>query len=228
MFAEDLLHQLEMKIQGPQKPSNEISFNFLRFLSDDSHHPPSYRRQSTGTSSHYERATVSAGATVQSRSRKSQTSVLWLPEMTLTVSLDLLNKAIHHGKYEEKELEERVSASLKSRSGKTPRLVRYKELLEKANSILACYSKAKMDRRMDWWNFRSFCYECGRSCIMVVLDECPTCHVVSFCGRQCRLESGRKGHKDECNRSSKKAAGVTNKSSRGNITKKERPKSGRL
>ena len=219
-----------MKIQGPPKATNEISFNFLRFLSDDSH-SSSYRRQSTGNSSFCERATVSAGATVrtgQSRSKKSEVHIVWLPEVTLTVSLNLLNRAIHHGNYEEKEVEERVSASLMSRSGKVPRLVRYRELLEKANSILAFYSKAKMDRRMDWWNFQTFCYECGRSGGVVVLDECPRCHIVSYCGRQCRLESWKKGHKDECNQSSKASAGVPSKSSQKNVVKRKRPNTGRL
>lgn len=217
-----MLHQLEMKIRGPLKTNTEMSFNFLRFLSNDSNHPPEYQRQSTCSNSLYERATVSAGALRTGRSppKKAKVLIVWLPEVTLAVSLNLLSRAIHHGNYEERETEERVSASLQSRSGKHPRLVRYKDLLEKANRILGSYSRARMDRRIDGWNFQSFCYECGRSSGMV-LDECSGCHFVSYCSRNCRLECWRKGHKDECSRSSK--LGVASKPGK---VQRARPSSG--
>lgn len=216
-----------MKIRGPLKTNTEMSFNFLRFLSNDSHHPPEYQRQSTCSSSLYERATVSAGAqarTARSPPKKPKVLVVWLPEVTLTVSLNLLSKAIHHGNYEEKETEEQVSASLRSRSGKIPKLVRYKDLLEKANNILGYYSKARMDRSIDGWNFQSFCYECGRSS-GVVLDECPGCHVVCYCSRNCQLECWRKGHKDECGGKSSRL-GVPSKSSKGSVMQRARPSTG--
>lgn len=220
-FLENLLHQLEMKIRGSSKPNTDTSFNFLRFFSND-FHPPDFQRQST-CSSLYERATVSAGAQTRTAQplKKTKTLTVWLPEVTLAVSLNLLNRAIHHRNFEEKESEERVSASLLSRSGRIPRLVRYKDLLEKANSILGHFKKAKMDRRIDGLNLLSFCYECGRSC-GVLLEECPGCHLVAYCSRNCRLETWRKGHKDECSKSSKLAS----KSSKGSVMQRARPSTG--
>lgn len=222
-FLENLLHQLEMKIKGPPKPNTDTSINFLRFFSND-FRPPDYQRQST-CSSLYERATVSAGAqirTAQSPAKKTNVIVLWLPEITVAVSLNQLNRAIHHRNFEEKETEERVSASLLSRSGKISRFARYKDLFEKAISILGHFKKARMERRIDGWSFLSFCYECGRSC-GVLLEECPGCHLVVYCTRNCRLESWRKGHKEEC---SKSKLGLQNKSSKGSVVQRARPSTG--
>lgn len=221
-ILDNLLHQLEVKIRGPAKPSTDTSMNFLRFFSND-YHPPDYQRQST-SSSLYERATVSAGAQIRTAQpqKKAKVFVVWLPEVTLAVSLNLLNRAIHHGNFEERETEERVSASLLSRSGRIPRFIRYRELIEKANSILGYFKKARMDLRIDGLSFLSFCYDCGRSC-GVLLDECPGCHLVAYCSRNCRLESWRKGHKDECKPAK---LSVGSKSSKGSVVQRARPSTG--
>lgn len=215
-----------MKIRGPSKPNTDTSINFLRFFSND-YHPPEYNRQSTTSSSLYERATVSAGAQLRTAQQPKKTKILivWLPEVTLTVSLNLLNRAILQGSFEEKESEERVSASMLTRSGKIPRLVRYKEMLEKANSILGHYRQARMERWIEGWNFLSFCYECGRSC-GVFLDECPGCHIVAYCSRNCRLENWRKGHKEECSKTARVGMGVQSKSSKGSVMQRARPNTG--
>lgn len=120
-------------------------------------------------------------------------------------------------------IEDQVTSPL---SETAPRFVRYKELLEKAGNILGYYTKANMDRKLEWLNFHSFCYECGKS-IGVHLDVCAVCHMVSYCSRSCRRENWRKGHKDECNKAARRTRMVMGRAGRASrTTPRRRPNTG--
>ena len=111
-----------------------------------------------------------------------------------------------------------------------PRFVRYKELLEKARNILGYYKKTDMDCKLEWLNFHSFCYECGKT-VGVHLDACTVCHMVSYCSRSCRRENWRKGHKDECNKAARKTmvvsrSGRTSAAQRTSAPQRRRPNTG--
>lgn len=204
-----------------------MSINFLRFFS--SNETSRNIQESHGhlpSTSVYERATVSAGPQLRSATappKRSKVVIVSLPEVTLTVSLNLLSRAIHQGSFEERESEERASASLLSRSGKA-RLVRYKVLLEKANGILGHYPKEQRGSE-GGWGFMAFCYECGKSS-GVILEACQGCHMLVYCGKNCRVESWRKGHKDECKSAKTGISIQTSKTSRGSTMPKTRPSTG--
>ena len=158
---------------------------------------------------------LTAAAAEEERRRQLQQAekiVVWIPELTLTMSLDDLSRAIDvtsaaaaspteantaEGKEHNVIMDDKVPASLVKRTKKVPRLIRYKELLKRANYILGYYRKARMDQKMENFTFKSFCYECGRSG-GVALEECIGCGVVFYCSRKCRVESWNKGHSEEC------------------------------
>ena len=133
------------------------------------------------------RCVLSAGAQTTNTTRS-----LILPEITLNSTFKSLNKVLN---CEEDEDERRITTlpQLKKRE-KVPKFIRYKDMLEKAITILTSYKEAE---EMSEWTFSSFCYECGRSA-GVHLNMCGGCEVVSFCSRTCRGECLKKGHKDEC------------------------------
>ena len=120
---------------------------------------------------------------------------IWLPDVTLSLSLSSLNKTVHGDISDEKEFEEISSADRKR--GLISRYTRYRELLDKANAFVTIYKEAGLDWRNSNWSFASFCYECGRSG-GTYLIECPGCQVVYYCSRSCRGSNWRRGHKKEC------------------------------
>lgn len=98
---------------------------------------------------------------------------------------------------DDREIEQDSSASLVKKRGMLSRYIRYKEIIDKSVVFLRFYKQANLERRMSSWTFSSFCYECGKSG-GTNLTDCPGCHVVSYCSRNCKAENWRKGHKQEC------------------------------
>ena len=122
-----------------------------------------------------------------------------LPEITLTDALNnvirVLNKEILE---KDEEISEQSRAEEKpKKKEKISKLVRYKELIQKANAIFVNYKQMNVSQD-NTWGFSSFCYECGRSS-GVRLTVCLGCKVVSYCSRSCKGESWKKGHREECN-----------------------------
>ena len=224
----------------PPKPKNDPKFNFLRFFTDsrpppESHTHHHHHNDNTTGSLDSRPTTMSASPLLghqavaeEERNRQQQDMekiVVWIPELTLTVSLDDLSRAIDvttvshptagtktagtrpSNAYNKIIIDDRVPVSLVKRTKKVPRLVRYKELLKRTNYVLGYYRNAGMDRKMEKLTFRSFCYECGRSS-GVTLEECIGCGMICYCGRKCRIESWKKGHGEEC-KMFKSKAGIT-------------------
>lgn len=123
-----------------------------------------------------------------------------LPEITLKTSLNSLIKVLSEDPVEDEDEDEedRVEANRfgpkSKKKGRANKIVIYKELIEKANSIFSNFKEADEDSS---WGFSSFCYECGRSS-GVHLTSCLGCEVVSYCSRICKEENWKKGHREEC------------------------------
>lgn len=131
----------------------------------------------------------------QLQGKTSRAPMVWLPEITLTVSINAICRVTNQEVLDDKE-----QTSTERRRIKPPRLVRYKELLDKTDNILSSYTKAKLASAAEDWSFSSFCYECGRS-YGTCLTECPGCRMVAYCSKNCKRENWRKGHREECNKS---------------------------
>ncbi len=210
VVSANLLYILEMKIRASSERNSEsTNIDFQRFFSNPLDktgtvplaHQPSSSTSKTGLS-------TSDGSQLL---KSVKPHIVWLPEMTLSVSLTTLIKTINQDNPTDREcyIEEHVTASLIKQKGRLPRFIRYKELIEMATSILRFY---KMEDAVKSWSFSSFCYECGKS-FGVFLMACPGCQMVSYCTKNCKTENWRKGHKDECPKLEFKAPSKTRSTS---------------
>jgi len=136
--------------------------------------------------------------------KKAQTypELMVLPEYTLRRSLDAIIQVLDRDDttLEEEDAEdmELVEAAKKSKrkNSLTSKIARYRELIKLAESIFQRYPASLTGRALD---FSDFCYECGKSG-GIRLTACAGCEIVRYCGRNCKLENWKKGHKEECNK----------------------------
>lgn len=190
-----MFNYLQSKIQASLDSSARANARFMRFYS-----VPEDKTSLSLENVSKDRHTMSAGIDPL---QKTKEEVAWLPEITLTVSVNSLTKFSFYQRNSEVSESEGKSATppVKTTKGLLPRMIRYKEILDKARRILSLYGMVAGGGRQrgQGCSFSSFCYECGRSSGMY-LSECPGCRVVNYCSRTCKTENWAKGHKEECSR----------------------------
>lgn len=130
-------------------------------------------------------------------SLRSNISII-LPEKTLNDALNNVIQVVNEvcGEEKEERSEQSRLGEISRRRDKMNKIARYKELIQRANSIFVNYKRTSVSEDNSW-GFSSFCYECGKSS-GVRLTLCTGCEVVCYCSRNCKEESWKKGHREEC------------------------------
>lgn len=118
-----------------------------------------------------ERAAQSAG----NRPRKSMASLfsVCLPQHTLRAAIESILSSVQCDTDDERQSSKLV------------------DLLKRVSELFP------MATEKSEWSLVSFCYECGRS-VGVVLVNCPGCRSIKYCSKSCRAESWKRGHQLEC------------------------------
>ncbi len=120
-----------------------------------------------------------------------------LPEISLKVSLDSLEQTLSGDQMENEGFEKEAYVEAKKpqkRNSLINKVARYRELIERVEDFFRI-NRYMIDRKD--WEFSSFCFECGKTA-GVHLTLCTGCELISYCGRTCKMNHWKKGHREEC------------------------------